>query len=229
MDMIILIAVLLFGTCVYIESNYIHIIRNARKISEPTKSSKYYNWVIDITDGFFFTIGKWLEVAIVCAIIAAMIAAMVYGCNEVEPDLIYGALWWIDLFVVIGIGYLWYFYLRKLIKRGKQIYSRNQKHRMVLKFLIFTLWILFIMIVPYAAMYITNYAIKPSDYIITPDQYERDGTVYPQILQEVANTNAAILSEVRLHADRLYQTMLTGIISSAIVLGFLIFYRTRKL
>lgn len=40
--------VLLFGLCVYIESNYRHVAhQTAREMSEPTKSSKYYHWSKD--------------------------------------------------------------------------------------------------------------------------------------------------------------------------------------
>ena len=91
------------------------------------------------------------------------------------------------------------------------------------------LWILFLMIVPYVAMNVTHDAIWPSTYSITPDKYEHNNTIMSQILQEVANTNAAVRSEIRYFADRLYKTMLTGITSATVVLGLLIFYRTRKL
>lgn len=85
------------------------------------------------------------------------------------------------------------------------------------------LWILFLMIVPYVTMNVTHDAIWPSDYSISPDQYESRNTIMSQILQEVANTNAAVRSEIRYFADRLYKTMLTGITSATVVLGLLIF------
>jgi len=145
----------------------------------------------------------------------------------------YKTLWWI-LAAIISIGFLWYFYLETLVKRSKQINFGSQMHSFGFKFapknsLIFMLWILFLMIVPYVTMNVTHDAIWPSDYSISPDQYESRNTIMSQILQEVANTNAAVRSEIRYFADRLYKTMLTGITSATVVLGLLIFYRTRKL
>jgi hypothetical protein len=144
----------------------------------------------------------------------------------------YKTLWWI-LATVISIGFLWYFYLETLVKRSQQINFGNQMHSFGFKFasknsLIFMLWILFLMIVPYVTMNVTHDAIWPSTYSITPDKYEHNNTIMSQILQEVANTNAAVRSEIRYFADRLYKTMLTGITSATVVLGLLIFYRTRK-
>lgn len=230
-SLIIIAIVLLFGVCVYIESNYRHAInKTAREMNKSAQSSKYYHWGIDITVGFLLTIGKWLGTAI-CIF---TVFGLVLGLEEIEPILYenYKILWWI-LAAVINIGLLWYCYLATLIKRSKQINFENQKHRLGFKFasknpLIFTLWILFLMIVPYVAMHITHDAIWPFSYTISPVQYENNNTIMSQILQEVANTNAAVRSEVRYFADRLYKTMLTGITSSTIVLGLLIFYRTRK-
>ena len=211
--------ILLFGLCVYIESNYRHTAhKTAREISEPTKSSKYYHWGEDITVGFLLTISKWLFVSISIS----MLFALIMGFKDIKPILYedYKTLWW-------------YFYLETLVKRSKQINFGNQKHSLDFKFapknsLIFMLWILFLMIVPYVAMNVTHDAIWPSTYSITPDKYEHNNTIMSQILQEVANTNAAVRSEIRYFADRLYKTMLTGITSATVVLGLLIFYRTRK-
>ena len=223
--------VLLFGLCVYIESSYRHTVhKTAREMSEPTKSSKYYHWAEDITVGFLLTISKWLFVSISISILFALIM----GFKDIKPILYedYKTLWWI-LATVISIGFLWYFYLETLVKRSKQINFGNQKHSLNFKFapknsLIFMLWILFLMIVPYVAMKVTHDAIWPSTYSITPDKHEHNNTIMSQILQEVANTNAAVRSEIRYFADRLYKTMLTGITSATVVLGLLIFYRTRK-
>ena len=223
--------VLLFGLCVYIESNYRHTAhKTAREMSEPPKSSKYYHWGEDITVGFLLTISKWLFVSISISILFALIM----GFKDIEPILYedYKTLWWI-LAAIISIGFLWYFYLETLVKRSQQINFGNQMHSFGFKFapknsLIFMLWILFLMIVPYVTMNVTHDAIWPSDYSISPDQYESRNTIMSQILQEVANTNAAVRSEIRYFADRLYKTMLTGITSATVVLGLLIFYRTRK-
>ena len=223
--------ILLFGLCVYIESNYRHTAhKTAREMSEPTKSSKYYHWSEDITVGFLLTISKWLFMSISISILFALIM----GFKDIEPILYedYKTLWWI-LATVISIGFLWYFYLETLVKRSQQINFGNQMHSFGFKFasknsLIFMLWILFLMIVPYVTMNVTHDAIWPSTYSITPDKYEHNNTIMSQILQEVANTNAAVRSEIRYFADRLYKTMLTGIPSATVVLGLLIFYRTRK-
>ena len=211
--------VLLFGLCVYIESNYRHTAhKTAREISEPTKLLKYYYWGEDITVGFLLTISKWLFVSISIS----MLFALIMGFKDIKDYR------WI-LATVISIGFLWYFYLETLVKRSKQINFGNQKHSLDFKnSLIFMLWILFLMIVPYVAMNVTHDTIWPSTYSITPDEYEHNNTIMSQILQEVANTNAAVRSEIRYFADRLYKTMLTGITSATVVLGLLIFYRTRK-
>lgn len=223
--------ILLFGLCVYIESNYRHTAhKTAREMDESTKSSECYYWGEDIIVGFLLTISKWLFVSILLCILFALIM----GFKDIEPILYedYKTLWWI-LAAIISIGFLWYFYLETLVKRSKQINFGNQMHSFGFKFapknsLIFMLWILFLMIVPYVTMNVTHDAIWPSDYSISPDQYESRNTIMSQILQEVANTNAAIRSEIRYFADRLYKTMLTGITSATVVLGLLIFYRTRK-
>lgn len=143
--------VLLFGLCVYIESNYRHTAhKTAREMSEPPKSSKYYHWGEDITVGFLLTISKWLFVSISISILFALIM----GFKDIEPILYedYKTLWWI-LAAIISIGFLWYFYLETLVKRSKQINFGSQMHSFGFKFapknsLIFMLWILFLMIVP---------------------------------------------------------------------------------
>lgn len=233
MTTLITIAIaLLFGLCVYIESNYRHTVRKtAREMDEPTKSSKYYHWSKDITIGFLLTIGYWILESIVISLLFAAIK----GLENNEPILFekYKTLWWI-LVAAIASGSLWYFYLGDLIKRSQQINFWNQKYSLDFKFapkyyIIFTIWVLLLIIVPYVTMDVTHYSIWPSDYSISPDQYESNNTIMAQILQEVANTNAAVRSEIRYFADRLYKTMLTGITSATVVLGLLIFYRTRKL
>lgn len=231
--LITLAIVLLFGLCVYIESSYRHTVhKTAREMSEPTKSSKYYYWGEDIIVGFLLTISKWVIVLIPVSMLIGLIIEFESASFDFALYEDYKTLWWI-LDAVIVIGILWYCYLETLVKRSKQINFGNQKHSFDFKFapknsLIFMLWILFLMIVPYVAMNITHDAIWPSDYSISPDQYESRNTIMSQILQEVANTNAAIRSEIRYFADRLYKTMLTGITSATVVLGLLIFYRTRK-
>ncbi len=46
--------ILLFGLCVYIESNYRHTAhKTAREMDESTKSSECYYWGEDIIVGFF--------------------------------------------------------------------------------------------------------------------------------------------------------------------------------
>lgn len=157
--------VLLFGLCVYIESNYRHTAhKTAREMSEPPKSSKYYHWGEDITVGFLLTISKWLFVSISISILFALIM----GFKDIEPILYedYKTLWWI-LAAIISIGFLWYFYLETLVKRSKQINFGSQMHSFGFKFapknsLIFMLWILFLMIVPYVTMNVTHDAIWPS-------------------------------------------------------------------
>ena len=86
--------ILLFGLCVYIESNYRHTAhKTAREMSEPTKSSKYYHWSEDITVGFLLTISKWLFMSISISILFALIM----GFKDIEPILYedYKTLWWI--------------------------------------------------------------------------------------------------------------------------------------
>lgn len=228
MTILITIAIiLLFGLCVYIESYYRHTVhKTAREKDEPTKSSKYYHWGDDITIGFLVTISKWLIVLVSITILDVLMKEF----KNIEPILYedYKTLWRI-LTLIISIAILWYFYLETLIKRSKQINFGNQKHSLGFKFapknsLIFMLWILFLMIVPYVTMNVTHDAISPLDYFISPDQYESHNTIMSQILQEVANTNAAVRSEIRYFADHLYKTMLTGITSSTVVLGLLIFF-----
>lgn len=129
------------------------------------------------------------------------------GFKDIEPILYedYKTLWWI-LAAAIAMGFLWYFYLGTLIKRSKQINFGNQNIKqpqsLGFKFapkksIIFTLWILLLIIVPYVTMNVTHDTIWPFDYSITPDKYEHNNTIMSQILQEVANTNAAVRSEIR--------------------------------
>lgn len=228
--------VLLFGLCVYIESNYRHTVhKTARETGEPTKSSKYYHWGEDITVGFLLTISKWLFVSI----LFSMLMGIIRGFKDIEPILYddYKTLWWI-LAAAIAIGSLWYFYLGTLIKRSKQINFGNQNIKLPqnlgFKFapkssLIFTLWILFLIIVPYLTMDTMHSFLFPYSNQITPTQYQGNDTILSQILQEVANNNAEIRTEIRSSANQLYKILLTGITSSTVVLGLLIFYRTRKL
>lgn len=221
--------VLLFSLCVYIESSYRYIRKSAmRKTDEsPTPVRKKIGAIVV---GFLFTVGMWIGVSVLILIPIGLMQAF----ND-EYYLLYEryeVLWW-TLIAILEISILWSFYLQGLIKRSKQINFGNQMHSFGFKFasknsLIFMLWILFLMIVPYVTMNVTHGAIWPSTYSITPDKYEHNNTIMSQILQEVANTNAAVRSEIRYFADRLYKTMLTGITSTTVVLGLLIFYRTHK-
>lgn len=117
--------ILLFGLCVYIESNYRHTAhKTAREMDESTKSSECYYWGEDIIVGFLLTISKWLFVSILLCILFELIM----GFKDIEPILYedYKTLWWI-LAAIISIGFLWYFYLETLVKRSKQINFGNQK------------------------------------------------------------------------------------------------------
>ena len=172
--------ILLFGLCVYIESNYRHTAhKTAREMDESTKSSECYYWGEDIIVGFLLTISKWLFVSILLCILFELIM----GFKDIEPILYedYKTLWWI-LAAIISIGFLWYFYLETLVKRSKQINFGNQMHSFGFKFapknsLIFMLWILFLMIVPYVTM----------NVLMTPYGH-------PTILFLLTSTKAAIRS-----------------------------------
>ena len=76
--------ILLFGLCVYIESNYRHTAhKTAREMDESTKSSECYYWGEDIIVGFLLTISKWLFVSILLCILFELIM----GFKDIEPIL----------------------------------------------------------------------------------------------------------------------------------------------
>ena len=113
--------VLLFGLCVYIESNYRHTAhKTAREMSEPPKSSKYYHWGEDITVGFLLTISKWLFVSISISILFALIM----GFKDIEPILYedYKTLWWI-LAAIISIGFCGIFIWRHWLSAANKSIS----------------------------------------------------------------------------------------------------------
>ena len=80
-------------------------------------------------------------------------------------------------------------------------------------------------------MHITYDSISPFAYYISPNKYESHDTIYTQILQEVADTNAEVRTEIRYLTQVTYKTMLVGITSATVILGLLILYcnyRPRK-
>ena len=99
-----------------------------------------------------------------------------------------------------------------------------------------SIWLLFLIVTLPVYMHIAG-GDKPviSQWDIPATQYEEKHTIFSQILQEVANTDAHVRSaksniqtDIVSQSDRLYKATVTGITMATVLLGLLIIYRTRK-
>lgn len=99
-----------------------------------------------------------------------------------------------------------------------------------------SIWLLFLIVTLPVYMHIAS-GDKPvmSQWDIPATQYEGNNTIFSQILQETANTDAHVRSaksniqaDIVSQSDRLYKATVTGITMATVLLGLLIIYRTRK-
>ena len=232
-----LIFLFLFLLWWYIESSFWYIYKSdTRKIGNTPVPLRYK--IVDIVVGFLFTIGRWVGAFTLISIPLSFMVlfrdknALLYHQYE--------AFWW-TLTAILDISILWFFYLRGLIERCKQIestpYAKPLFPKIRIQFDNVT-WLILLIIVPLTSMLLSQG--KSSDFYfdlfnLPASQYETNNTIFSQILQEVANTDAHVRSTrmsveygFRELSNRLYKTIIAGIISATAMLGLLIIYRTRK-
>ncbi len=98
------------------------------------------------------------------------------------------------------------------------------------------IWLLLLIAIPLISMYVIG-GDEPviSQWNLPATQYKGNDTIFSQILQEVANTDAHVCtaksniqSDIVSQSNRLYKTTVAGITAATVVLGLLILYRTRK-
>lgn len=229
--LIIIVLILLFLLCWYIESSFWYIYKSdMRKIGDTPVPLRYK--IGDIAMGFLFTAGRWLGVLFMLIIPLGSI-----GLAQDNALFQHKALWW-TLAAILEISILWFLYLRGLIERWKQIESTPHDKQLFPKIRIQfnnVTWLILLIIVPLTSMLLSQGKSLDFYFNLPASQYETNNTVFSQILQEVANTDAHIRSTrmsveygFRELSNRLYKTIITGIISATAMLGLLIIYRTRK-
>lgn len=154
--LIIIVLILLFLLCWYIESSFWYIYKSdMRKIEDTLVPLRYK--IGDIAMGFLFTAGRWLGVLFMLVILLGSI-----GLAQDNALFQHKVLWW-TLAVILGISILWFLYLRGLIERWKQIKSTPRDKQLFPKIknnfersIISISWILCLIIVPYTAMELSH-------------------------------------------------------------------------
>lgn len=144
---------------------------------------------------------------------------------------------WLYYLIVIGTGSFTIstlYYIIKIHSRLIQNIANTKNYK--LPTIPFFLWVLLMIAVPLCSMYLVGgeqCSMNMGD--ISPTKYNGNDTIFSQILQEVANTDATVRRSefyirfaIREESQRLYKTIVTGITTAALLLGLLILYRTRK-
>ena len=235
--LLIIILVLLFIPSWYIESDHIVMTREARLKTKAASELSQQHHTKDIIIGFLITLWRWIVVSLLISLIFTFV--IVIADKYIIFYDSYKLIIWIFA-ILLAIGTLWYFYLDSLIKRRKQAKSLRNNLKLTqhiwpgfapTKYIILIIWPLLLIAIPYMTMHITYDSISPFAYYISPNKYESNDPIFTQILQEGANTNAEVRTEIRYLTHVTYKTMLVGITSATVILGLLILYcnyRPRK-